>query len=310
MKEPRDHHFLPQFYLKGFADGDGFVHVLELNDGRRWQAKPAGVAFRKDFHKVEWDGNPFQLEKDIANKIEDALSRVLRKVLDEKRLPDGPAVGHISDLVALLAARVPHEVESPQRFAHEKFKEHMRDATRTEQRYEELQAAGKIPLDISYADAVKCMESEEAGRVRMELNNNAKMGHMLRTMDRIRELLDARHWALVFAPAGTNFICSDRPVQLNWYGDDPPWTEPDYDMPGSWVYLPLSKSVGLVGHLEAGAGSGTTTAMVMAHLNSLVLGSATSQIYFAGGDFIWSRVDGEVGNTADLIRQLQNGTRG
>lgn len=52
----RNHHFVPQFYLKNFAkprSKDGKLFVCDMKERRRFQTKPRNVAARRDFNRVE-----------------------------------------------------------------------------------------------------------------------------------------------------------------------------------------------------------------------------------------------------------------
>src|SRR4051812_1710975 len=52
----RNHHFVPQFYLKGFAkprSKDGKLFVCDMKERRRFQTRPRNVAAKRDFNRVE-----------------------------------------------------------------------------------------------------------------------------------------------------------------------------------------------------------------------------------------------------------------
>jgi hypothetical protein len=55
----RKHHYVPQFYLKGFtptgADGEA-LWVLDQHSGKQWQSTPPGIAFERDLYRVTAPG--------------------------------------------------------------------------------------------------------------------------------------------------------------------------------------------------------------------------------------------------------------
>lgn len=307
MSDPRKHHFLPQFYLEGFtANGkkDEFLHVIDLRSGKQWPARPSNVAFQVDLHTVKWDGDPYQLEKDLAAGIENVLSPILKKVLAEEALPKDRTIDHISDLVAMLAARVPSEIEAPVRFQRSMFMMHMRAQLASEETWVRFCKEDGAP-NMLYADALKCPAAFESGDVRMVLNNNVLMKKMLEAMDRIRRLLDWRRWTLITAPSGVHFLCSDRPVHLSWASEMPAECRPDCASPGSWIFLPLSRSIGLIGVLEPGGQSGQVNLETVAMLNGLVIGQTARQVYSPFEDFNWCLSDRKLLNAADLVAMVK-----
>jgi hypothetical protein len=61
MPTARQHHFLPQFYLKGFAKQNGKVWqtwALDLKEKRQFQTNIKKVAKIRDFNRIDVKDQP------------------------------------------------------------------------------------------------------------------------------------------------------------------------------------------------------------------------------------------------------------
>lgn len=86
MKNARKHHWVPQFYLRGFSNGAGRraqVYVADLAEEKVFTANIRNIAAARDFDRVEVAGHPADaLEKGYAGfeamERSSALSRSSR----------------------------------------------------------------------------------------------------------------------------------------------------------------------------------------------------------------------------------------
>jgi len=81
--QPRKHHYLPQFYLKGFAGADGRLLQCERRTGKLVTTNVGDAAARKDFHRfedIDSSFDPFAAEKMFA-QVEGIQSQALQKAL-------------------------------------------------------------------------------------------------------------------------------------------------------------------------------------------------------------------------------------
>jgi hypothetical protein len=88
--QPRKHHYLPQFYLKGFAEVDGRLQQCERLIGKVVTTGVGDAASRKDFHRFEdtvSSFDPFAAEKIFA-KLEGIQAQALKKTLGNPDLLD------------------------------------------------------------------------------------------------------------------------------------------------------------------------------------------------------------------------------
>ena len=69
-KVARNHHFVPQGYLAGFTDDgtrNGRLFVSDLASGSVFQTKPRNVAAKRDFNRIDTEGQePDALEQALG----------------------------------------------------------------------------------------------------------------------------------------------------------------------------------------------------------------------------------------------------
>ncbi len=107
MPEPRKHHYLPQFYLRGFSTNGKSIYQIEKPTMRGYISSIRDAAAIRDYHELD-DPNfadPNAVEKRLAQietQLATALARVLQRGL---ATPDDHA--SVVQLVGLLRVRIP-----------------------------------------------------------------------------------------------------------------------------------------------------------------------------------------------------------
>jgi hypothetical protein len=68
MSSPRKHHFLPQFYLRGFSTNRDGIFQIEKQQGRYYGCKIKDIAAIRDYHKLDGKetSDPQYFEKKLA----------------------------------------------------------------------------------------------------------------------------------------------------------------------------------------------------------------------------------------------------
>ena len=73
-------HYIPQYYLKGFASsGNDMVWVYEKGGLLKFQSQIKNIAHETDYYSPE-------VERYLANEIEDPANSVIKKIRDHKKL--------------------------------------------------------------------------------------------------------------------------------------------------------------------------------------------------------------------------------
>lgn len=75
------HHYIPQYYLKGFCDDDNlFVYNKKYNQVSKSSKKPAQIFYEKELHTVQFFGKKSQFIEEAYSKLEEGFSKALSKI--------------------------------------------------------------------------------------------------------------------------------------------------------------------------------------------------------------------------------------
>lgn len=304
----RQHHFLSQCYLKGFTSGDSKnskLSVLDLSNKKQFETIPRNVGGLRDFNRIDATGiDQNILEKSLSN-FESEAATALRKIKEGASF-QGELKELVLYLVALLATRSPERREHRRKF-HAQVAEKMMDISlaskeRWESQMQQMKEHGReINGDVSYEEVKRFHESKEYSiTVAREFHIRIEF----EAIKTIYPLLYARKWLLVETTDDSGpFITSDNPVNLVWKEPDniPPFyrNSPGYGMRDTQVFIPLSKSLGLIGEFDGHEGLVKGTLELVAALNSKTILFAHKQLYSPNFGFYF------VGNNGALLSGKQ-----
>jgi hypothetical protein len=159
-REARNHHYLPQCYLRGFTDSGGKkgkICVYDLRDKRVFATHPKNVASRRDFNRIDVDGHPSDALEQALATFESRAAGALKRVRQEHRLPDGEDFAVLMNLIGLMAVRNPHHRHAMDDFHADIARKTMRLVLATKDRWNgtvrRMKADGiEIDESISYED--------------------------------------------------------------------------------------------------------------------------------------------------------------
>jgi hypothetical protein len=80
-----NHHWVPKFLIKNFADGDGRVFCLDIHTDRVTKPPPRQAASEKGFNDFQVKGEAISFE-DRLEKIETRAAPILKRVINERQL--------------------------------------------------------------------------------------------------------------------------------------------------------------------------------------------------------------------------------
>src|SRR5712691_12515681 len=105
MPEPRKHHYLSQFYLRGFSVNGRSICQIEKRGGRAYVSSIRDTAATRDYHELDYPGadDPNVVEKRLA-QIETTLAEGLRRAI-ESGIATPETHTKIIELVTLLRVR-------------------------------------------------------------------------------------------------------------------------------------------------------------------------------------------------------------
>lgn len=201
VKEPRKHHFLPQFYLRGFSIDRCGIFQIEKSTGRHYGCQIKDVAAIRDYHELDGEetDDPYLFEKKLA-KLEAQQAKHLQGVLDEGVSLEYQRLS-LLELLAIMRMRVPA------------VKEHIDRSYGSTVRATALalQRSGRLPKPPKGLEEKLCVENLDIRVLNWKcLEVMFKMG----TSETVLQILARMRATLYRAPFGSRFITSDQPVSL------------------------------------------------------------------------------------------------
>jgi hypothetical protein len=220
--EARHHHYIPQGYLRGFAQTRGerqwYVNVTDLDQKRTFTTNLLNVCGERDFMRVEMEGyEPDKLEKEMS-KFEAQCVESIRRIAQTGKF-EGDDANHVMNLMALLAVRSPEMRENIRDF-HERVAKRTMDLVlakkeRWEGQMRQLRETGEpVHENLSYEDM---KEFHERGEYEVTVRREYHIGTEFRLMPTVLEEMGKRLWT-VYTTDGRQgeSVTTNHPVTLTF----------------------------------------------------------------------------------------------
>lgn len=270
-----NHHYLPQFYLKGFADPEPppkhvWVHRPEVAWERRHikdvAAEAGYYSFRDDAGK-ETD----ELER-LLSRVESVAANLIREKVARKKPLTTEERLELSVFIATMQARVPGQHDHIGEFvakvgrttlavmAHA-MKQDPGSWQELKQRYE-TKTGDKLPDDFSPEDL-------DPSHYRVTTNRQFSVALSFSAIEIVSRMIADKGWRFLVSTPPACFITSDYP-----FGVFDPMTEgtiygPALASPKTEVTLPLTKTIALLaGGKMAGTEWVNATEKLVAQVNT------------------------------------------
>ncbi|MBK9170034.1 MAG: DUF4238 domain-containing protein [Bryobacterales bacterium] len=250
MKLSRRHHYLPQMYLRGFADESERVWVFDRKEDKFLHQGILNTAVKKDFYTVVGpDGQKSDhVEQMLANMVEDPMRRIIER-LDKQNLTwEGEDRAILALFVALLRTRNPafdrdqnEFTEQFHRWCAKAMNSSVEAVEETLRKYE--QAVGEDMTDVS-AQEVFQMIRDDQYEITNPRQNNIKI--MLSLALDVAQALFRLNWDILATPKGCTFITCDNPFTVV----PPPYSDDSIEgygilTPGASTIVPLSSKTAI-----------------------------------------------------------------
>ena len=293
----RNHHYISQFYLKGFLDPSRSKEqlcVIDKIERRHFVTHPRNVGSKRDFNRVDILGEPIDAVEKLLAEIEGKVSRVLKYVEENAALPEDTDMGTLLYFVALLYGHNPQFRNNLSSFETTVVKQILRLSLFSPERYESyIQQEREAGKEVSEYEEVRRFAEE--GNFDIQYEHGHHLGYELQTADKILSLLRHRQWSLFIAEEGaSDFVCSDRPVALITIEDSPQNPDHPYNIGGpglaqsnTELTMPLNRRMALVAAFNIPANVRTVDEKVVADINANTILSPTKQIYCSNLGFKW-----------------------
>lgn len=302
MATKANHHFIPQYYLRGFAEGIGRqarVFTFDSETHKAFTTLVRNVGSRRHFNRVEAEGVDPNFIEDSFAEIEARFASDLSDVIASRSFPSHGHFESVINIMANLSVRNPRLRGNMEKF-HKEIAErigHISVSSREiwESQIRQMKEKG-IPVndDVTYEQAKSFHDRKQYEIV---VDQTHLIGLELKMLDPVIKYLSQRNWCFASAAAGSQFITSDDPVVLSWIDrEDMGPYGPGHGLMGTIVAFPISPEVALIGTFEDLPESASYEARRVTAVNTMVARYSTKQIYARDGNF---RVD--LANRQDVL---------
>jgi hypothetical protein len=113
----RNHHYVPQCYLKGFTKDQKKprLFVVDRKGTAPFFTHPRNVASRRDFHRINVEGLPADTLESAFSAFEGDLDNALRTATEQQSV-GGETKNYLLNLIALIAVKNPRKRENMREF--------------------------------------------------------------------------------------------------------------------------------------------------------------------------------------------------
>lgn len=252
----RRHHYVPQFYLKGFAVARKKSHqliVFDRKSHRSFRAATENVAVEMDFNRVKVEGHPPDVVETTMAKFEGEAAPALERIIAAKSIRQVEDRTWLLNLIGLLAVRNPRHRETWRDFQERIAKMIMVLATATPERWasqvRQAQAGGYMSKDAD-TNYAKIRKFVTEGQYSISVPTERHIEMEMIALDAILPYLFKRKWALLKCEGKcAGFATSDHPVCLMW--SDPQARGPvGHGLAGTELVFPICSRLAMVGSFE------------------------------------------------------------
>lgn len=283
----RNHHFVPQYYLKGFAkprSKDGRLTVFDLKDRKSFITRPRNVASRRDYNRVEIDGVDPNVVESQLSVLEAQADQAFRRIIEARSIDNSDDFSLVLSLIGQVSLNNPLFRDQRDKMISQLGTVMMHNMVETPERWnavtDQARVAGELDLEsVTYEDARDAVLNGDivAGAAKEVL-----IQQEIELWPQILPLLHARKWTLLIAPPGSGgFATSDRPFSLRW--NDYAMNQGPYGVglgcTDTTLTFPLNRELALIGSFEHGGGTSEATEDVVAAVNHTIFRAAMRQLY-------------------------------
>lgn len=301
MSDTRNHHFVPQAYLRGFAKfapaypKKAQIFVSDLNQRISFTTAVRNVAAIRDFNRIEADDQHPNALEEAYGHLEGSAASAIRRITRTATF-DGEDKIIVLNLVALLAIRNPRFRDNWADFQSRIYKSVAQIMTGTRERFESTARraeAAKPPEERreikpeDYDNVKALIDSDEYDVV---THRNTHIRLELDTFETILRTLIDRKWILqVATPKAGDFITSDHPVVLRNTHEVPgPFGRAaGHGMRHTMLLFPLTRRTALFGQFEGDDGVIPVGSSIVAQANSMLIDNAKAQVYAYDDSFLY-----------------------
>jgi hypothetical protein len=308
---PRRHHYVPQFYLRGFVGEKDQLFVVDRPSEKTFRTQPKNVAAERDFNRVDVEGmDPAAVEKALS-EFEGKVAPALESVKAARSLANKEDRDAVINLICALAIRNPRQRTTVNDFIGEIVQQVVHVGLATKDRWEsqvdrmKKDGVWDESVNLTYEDMQKFMRE---GNYKIRVAKEFNIAMEIEQHENLVQHLGARNWQILVAREGSGgFVTTDVPVCLRWSdGQNHGIYGPGFGVEGTHVIFPISTTLALLGSFEGQENVVEADMFMVGNLNSTVISNAEKQVYAHDYSFHYMRpFPQEIGSGATLVQDEQ-----
>lgn len=225
--EPVQHHYLPQFYLRGFAGPGGGLSVYDIKRSMYRRTTPHTTAKQKHYYSLtDRDGNRDLSIEGVLSGIESEAAAVIRHKIVPMVTPTAEDKCALALFIAMQHYRTPEFEEQVEKSASLFFGRVSDMAWSTveaaQASIDSLEAKnGEKPA----VTAEEMVQAYKSGDFKLTILRNLSLRMMTAVASSMTEEIALLEWAILCAPPKKSFITTDSPFLMTppqdwnkWFG--------------------------------------------------------------------------------------------
>ena len=247
---PKRHHYIPQFYLKGFSTDKKHLYVLdklsEENNRIRYQTTES-IAFQNNLYTYQAKGKKKETLEGAFAQLEGIAAELIRKIEKEEVLSDQDR-SDLSLFISFLWIRTPFSKKEFEKTTKELYEKtaRMSMAMRPKESIKDFfKERGEEFTDQQIANMVDFATNEKRSKIHVDVPQNYWIKQMLTMGLEISPALEIADWEFKVANKPFAFLTSDNPFLLL---PSKPVDALGLLTPGAKKVIPLTSKICLVIH--------------------------------------------------------------
>jgi hypothetical protein len=285
--EARRHHYISQFYLKGFGKSglkNPPITVINLHDKKYFTTTSNNLASIRDFNRINVPDLKADAIESALSDFEYKAAGAIREIHKTKKF-EGESRALVLQLIAMFHSRNPAQRENTRDFMSRIFQTSSNILQRHDAEFknktEEL--ASTLGADTSKMTTAE-LNQFIFEKTKLELSNEYHLHTEFIFIESIFNALNHRRWTLVQSSEQTGpIITSDNPVILTWNNPESVPAlyrhSPGHAMPNTTVYFSLSQHLALIGTFDNNDATMPPNERLIAASNTMNIIYAHNQIY-------------------------------
>lgn len=220
-QRPRDHHYVPQGYLRGFVEQPNVLYVYNKDSRGMRQTSTKGIAYSRDYYTVDTvdEKDSSEVEENLGH-IESVVIPILSRIVMHEDLSNADRAD-LAIYIAVQYGRTPvakaRMDEVATILATNETKSIMAEAVNDESKYREMVERIKSDDPNKYVPSRETLIEwilKPGPMAKVSMDRGTYVKQFFENAEHISEGLLRTKWTVITAPRGSSFITSDNPIGL------------------------------------------------------------------------------------------------